>query len=172
MRSRSERNESEERLSSTTRFVEAVKLLTEEHVEAQLGGIYSLESLANDAPGERARVRETLCGFVREHGKRATTGDSLSDDEQELRQGAAVQAAVAVLARIPRVAGRLDLRRTSLTRVEVRLGALRFADFTASDLRRAVLDELESDARPFDRVEPSRRLASWSKSPAGESRSS
>jgi uncharacterized protein YjbI with pentapeptide repeats len=124
------------RQERSTRFVEAVKLLAEgDKLEARLGAVYSLESLVRDSAEEHARVVETLCAFVRQHGV-----DVLEDGTAVKKQPIDVQAAFTTACRLGSGDARLlDFRESRLRGIEWTgpNGGVRI-DLTNADLREAV----------------------------------
>lgn len=133
------------------RFVEAVRLLADGKLQARLGAVYSLESLALDAVEERARVVETLCAFVREEGRETPDNESHAEEWDDFRQDGAVQAAFTVLGRFPGEDARLDLHSAKLGMLDGARAKLRGADLrrtnfmqtclAATDLEGAILDD-------------------------------
>jgi hypothetical protein len=113
------------------RFVEAVRLLAEDTLAARLGAIYSLESLATDAPYERKRILETLCAFIRGHGLGSTQIDDVHFPSSP--QPEDVQVAFTVVGRIPD-ARELDLRRAEVPQIEGIQARLIAADLSGADL--------------------------------------
>jgi uncharacterized protein YjbI with pentapeptide repeats len=72
------------------RFAEALRLLAEEQSLLCIGGLYSLESLANESPEDLFRVIETICTLVR-------TSDPPSDEQDATLEA---QEGVMVLSRL------------------------------------------------------------------------
>lgn len=51
----------------TERFTRAIDQLGHAHLDVRLGGIYALERIARDSPGDRATIGEVLTAFIRSH---------------------------------------------------------------------------------------------------------
>jgi Pentapeptide repeats (8 copies) len=130
----------------TERFTRAIDQLGKTDPEVTIGGIYALERIARDSPGDQTAIAEVLTAYVRQHARwppapeqpsdRASSGELLRLRERRPM----VQATLTVLARMPRPTGvdhhlRLDLRRTDLRRAD-----LRNARFAWARLDEAQLD--------------------------------
>jgi hypothetical protein len=103
------------------RFARAVDQLGHERLDVRLGGIYALESVANDSSRDQAPVAEVLSAFVRGHAPwppKQPSADASLDNTRPLREKAPdVQAALTVLGRCERPRSgprRLDLTNTDL----------------------------------------------------------
>ncbi|WP_371749442.1 pentapeptide repeat-containing protein [Streptomyces sp. NBC_01283] len=116
----------------TSRYVEAIKLLSSQDDTQRLGAIYSLERIMRDSEADHDTVVTVLAAFIRQH---AGLGLGIP------RPGEAVQAAVTVIGRRPNrnEAARLDLRRTDLTGLDFERGNFRRARLSGADLRAANL---------------------------------
>jgi len=123
------------------RFVEAVRLLADRKIEARLGGVYSLESLATDAEEERKRTVETLCAFLRTHGR--AWESKFNVPPSGWTQPEDIQAALAVVCRMPNI-GPLDLRRAHLSNIGV--------DGVTSNLEGVCLDDASLSGVDFAKV--------------------
>ena len=51
----------------TDRFTRAIEQLGAEQLQVRLGGIYALERIARDSPGDHWPIMEVLTAFVREN---------------------------------------------------------------------------------------------------------
>jgi hypothetical protein len=51
----------------TDRFTKAIEQLGHQKLDVRLGGIYALERIAHDSPGDHRTIMEVLTAFVREH---------------------------------------------------------------------------------------------------------
>jgi hypothetical protein len=51
------------------RFTRAVDQLGSDKLDVRLGGIYGLEQIANQSPGDRLQVFEVLTAYVRQHAR-------------------------------------------------------------------------------------------------------
>jgi hypothetical protein len=92
----------------TERFTRAVDQIGAKQVDVRLGGIYALERIARDSPGDQAAVAEILTAYVRHRSPWPPTQtrqpgvDVPLDQVAELGKWAPdVQAAMAVLGRVP-----------------------------------------------------------------------
>jgi Pentapeptide repeats (8 copies) len=139
----------------TERFTRAIDQLGSDHLDVRLGGIYALERIARDSPGDRATIGEVLTAYVRGHAPwpprlpDQPPVDAAIDAVTFLRLRAPdVQAALTVLGR-----GRfadpdpdappLDLADTDLRRAYLRGADLRRARLYAADLRRAHFEDVD-----------------------------
>ena len=104
--SRDRRHEHTER-QLNERFMRAVDQIGHPALDVRLGGIYSLERLAQESPEDHGPIVEILAAFVREHapwpvrtGASATgNGAGSSGADQRVRPATDVQAAVTILGR-------------------------------------------------------------------------
>ena len=103
--SRDRRAEHTERQLSE-RFMRAIDQLGHPALDVRLGGIYSLERLAQESSEDHGPIIEILAAFVREHapwpalaGARAGAGDGHARGEPHARPATDVQAAVTILGR-------------------------------------------------------------------------
>ena len=103
--SRDRRVEHTERQLSE-RFMRAIDQLGHPALDVRLGGIYSLERLAQESPDDHAPIIEILAAFVREHAPwpvradvGAGDGDGHARGELRARPATDVQAAVTILGR-------------------------------------------------------------------------
>jgi hypothetical protein len=51
----------------TERFTRAIDQLGSDHLDVRLGGIYALERIARDSPGNRSTIGEVLTAYIRGH---------------------------------------------------------------------------------------------------------
>jgi uncharacterized protein YjbI with pentapeptide repeats len=106
------------------RFMDAVQLLSSDKTDAQFGAIYSLEALARESPEDVRRVADTLCAFIRSHGKPVAAPSY----EAELKKAhrtvppPEVQVAVSVVANLDVSGHVLDLRNAQLGGIELKSG--------------------------------------------------
>ncbi|MGW4179698.1 pentapeptide repeat-containing protein [Streptomyces rubiginosohelvolus] len=108
----------------TDRYVEAVKLLSSEHMTVRIGGVFSLERIAKDSKHDRPTVTELLTAHVRE----STRSDRRSPKDIDVT--ADVQAALTVLGRRAAAPGR--------NRLDFYHCGLRDADLSGGDFREAM----------------------------------
>jgi uncharacterized protein YjbI with pentapeptide repeats len=87
-------------------FMRAIDQLGHPALDVRLGGIYSLERLAQESPEDHGPIIEILAAFVREHapaparpGAQAGGGDGHARGEHRARPATDVQAAVTILGR-------------------------------------------------------------------------
>lgn len=131
----------------TERFVSAVQLLSDDKTASRLGGIYSLERIAEDETKSYKVVTETLAAFVRdssslpEADKPGTRVDYVLATGATPRPEADVQAAITVLGRmtpLPKVAG-YDLSYSDLGLVNLEGANFRGVNLQCAELTRASL---------------------------------
>jgi hypothetical protein len=122
-------------IALTETFAKALEQLGNKEVLAiRLGGIYSLDRIADEDSSEQSRIAEILSTFVREH---ANKSESLPQD---------AAAALAVLTRRDWPSG-VDLAETCLMKARLRKARLLNAKLDHADLREANLaDALLCDA--------------------------
>ncbi|MFJ1606788.1 pentapeptide repeat-containing protein [Streptomyces sp. NPDC088253] len=125
----------------TDRYVEAVKLLSSEHMTVRIGGIFSLERIAKDSQPDRSAVTELLTAHVRE----STRSDQRSP--KDVHVTADVQAALTVLGRRAAESGdsRLDFYHCGLRDASLSGGDFRQAMFYYSNLTRASFSSARLD---------------------------
>jgi uncharacterized protein YjbI with pentapeptide repeats len=150
----------------TDRFTRAIDQLGSEVPHVRMGGIFALERIARDSPGDRQYVIDTLAAFVRGRLPNADVGQGGFVRTLQVRAPDA-QAALTVLCRSPlsdervaaREAARLDLSRTDLRRADLRRAHLERvnlygARLEGADLREAHLEESVLVEANFGTVEP------------------
>ena len=95
---RAERNHrfSERGRTDADRYAKAVATLQDPSRAARLGGIYSLEALANGNPSYRDSCIDVMCAYLRIPHDPAGAGESLitADDERLIREEEAVRSAI------------------------------------------------------------------------------
>src|SRR5262245_38030278 len=141
------------------RFAKAIDQLGtpgDDKIDVRLGGIYTLQRIAQDFDRDLPTVVEVLCAFIRGHGKIPDPEDALARDDlgpdelEKLRPPTDVQAALTVIGRIHTpgrshvdlVAARLDCARlvaASFSGAFLNGAYLRQADLEGTDLRDAEL---------------------------------
>lgn len=153
---------------ASERFTRTIDQLGSDRQEVQLGGIYGLEQIAQQAPANRLAVTEVLVAYLRRRSPVPVKSPPRGPDRfvRELRVRAAdVQAALTVLGRRqsapddpPLNLVALDLRSADLRRADLRRANLNFADLRRANLNAAVLsgadlseaDLLAADLRAVD----------------------
>jgi uncharacterized protein YjbI with pentapeptide repeats len=129
---------------ASERFTRAIEQLGSERREVQLGGIFGLEQIAQQAPTNRLAVTEVLVAYLRRRLPRPASASSNSDTVGELRLRAPdAQAILTVLGR-RQVEGNdppLDLRTLDLRGADLSRADLSGANLRNTDLRRANLDD-------------------------------
>jgi hypothetical protein len=133
----------------TERFTRAIDQLGSQHLDVRLGGIYALERIARDSPGDRSTIGEVLTAYIRGHAPWPPRLDGQPPAEATMEEvtflrlrAPDVQAALTVLGRgrfaaPDPEAPQLDLSDTDLRRSYLRKGDLRRARLFSADLRRA-----------------------------------
>jgi hypothetical protein len=140
----------------TERFTRAVDQLGSEHLDVRLGGLYALERIARDSPGDRRTIAEILTAYTRQRALWPPTqpgqyrADWPLDQQPDLRTRAPdVQAALTVLGRGPFPkptdpyaphADRLDLPEVDLRKAELDGAHLEGALLSGAHLEGASLD--------------------------------
>jgi hypothetical protein len=142
----------------TERFTRAVDQLGSEHLDVRLGGLYALERIASDSPGDRRTIAEVLTAYIRHRAPWPPTqpdqyrADWPLEKQPDLRTRAPdVQAALTVLGRgpfpkpmsheVPR-ADRLDLREVDLRKADLVTLHLEGAWLDGAHLEGAWLDRM------------------------------
>jgi hypothetical protein len=139
----------------TERFTRAIDQLGSEHLDVRLGGIYALERIARDSPGDRATIGEVLTAYIRGHAPWPPRLDGQPPAEAAIEEIAFlrlrapdVQAALTVLGRghfadPDPEAPRLDLADTDLRRAYLSRADLRGARLYNAELRKARLEDTD-----------------------------
>jgi hypothetical protein len=115
-----------QRVAVTEAFTKAVEQLADDRVALRLGGIYSLDRVADDDPSEQSRIAEILATFVR--GNLLVEGEIPRD----------AMAALSVLTRREWPDG-IDLVQLSLSGVRLPGAVLISANLAGIDLSESVL---------------------------------
>jgi hypothetical protein len=125
---------------TTERFTRAIDQLGSDRLEIMLGGIYTLERIAIDAPDDyMTAIAEVLTAYIRTHAPRLPTrSDEGEDDEQSVKplqeRAPAVHTALRVLGRGGFAEVRLDLASTDLHHADLHGLNFRGANFEHADL--------------------------------------
>jgi Pentapeptide repeats (8 copies) len=127
---------------ASERFTRAIDQLGSDRREVQLGGIYGLEQIAQQAPANRLAVNEVLVAYLRRRVPRPAKPRSDTSTVEELRARAPdAQAALTVLGRReftwddpPLDLRALDLRKADLFRADLRDARLDSADLRDANL--------------------------------------
>jgi uncharacterized protein YjbI with pentapeptide repeats len=151
---------------ASERFTRAIDQLGSDRREVQLGGIYGLEQIAQQAPDNRLAVTEVVIAYLQRRAPRPAkppSRASTSDERpipptdfpgSELRLRAPdIQAALTVLGRRQTAPTDppLDLRALDLPGADLRGADLRHADLSGTNLSRGNLEEADlSDANLLD----------------------
>ena len=136
----------------TESFSKAAEQLAHKEIEVRLGGIYTLEHIARESPGDHRTVMETLTAFVRERGRWEKRGPDMSGQESELsirpQLPTDIAAVLTVIIRRPKKAQERENReswRLDLSRADLRGATLSDAHLERADLAHAHLEN--SDLR-------------------------
>jgi Pentapeptide repeats (8 copies) len=126
----------------TSRFSQAVDQLGSDAVDVRVGGIYSLEQIALDAPDDFYRpVMEVLAGYVRAHNQYGQPAENPEGPSVQANgQTLDVRAAVIVLTRRPDPPSGSEGLRLSLAGVDFRTMSLTRANLAGVDLSNAHLE--------------------------------
>jgi hypothetical protein len=154
---------------ASERFTRAIDQLGSDRLEVQLGGIYGLEQIAQQAPDNRAAVTQVLVAYLHRRSPRPANAPTQPAQPQPLRVRAPeVQAALTVLGRRwpvsrpdpPLDLSNLDLRGAIIqagyiivdpaARPELWYANLNGADLRGTDLRGAVFLGVELVGAHFD----------------------
>jgi hypothetical protein len=132
---------------ASERFTRAIDQLGSDRREVQLGGIYGLEQVAQQAPDNRLALTEVLVAYLHRRVPRPAKPPPSDTPVEDLRTRVPdAQAALTVLGRrVEQGDPRLDLRALDLRRADLHSADLRRADLLDADLRRAFL--LDADLR-------------------------
>ncbi|MCV7074481.1 pentapeptide repeat-containing protein [Mycobacterium szulgai] len=148
-----------EQSQNADRFREAVGQIGEGKIDVQLGGIYSLEQLARDAPPYHRVVFEVMGAYLRTNAtQRECPRDSKCSSDwkcpEQDRLPTVIQAALTVIGRreMPRDDGddEIDLNKTCLRRATLDGARLSKANLRGADLRDADLDGANLSGRRTD----------------------
>jgi hypothetical protein len=125
----------------TERFTRAIDQLGSTSLDVRLGGIYGLERIARDSPGELETIGDILAAYIRQHSPWPPTRGSQwpettpIDQVPELRIRAAdVQAALSALGRGAASGKVVDLSDVDLRRADFSHSQLECALFSCSHL--------------------------------------
>ncbi|MFG3685460.1 pentapeptide repeat-containing protein [Micromonospora sp. NPDC047740] len=139
-----------ERGQVTDRFTRAIEQLGSDKLDVRLGGIYALERLMRDSPGDRRNLVEVLSAYVRGHSPRtpaapkngAVPSPGVIDPVHPPRPATDVQAALTVLGHRPAVEGSqmIDLSGIDLTGADLSRANLIGANLAETRLAYADLD--------------------------------
>ena len=137
----------------TERFSKAVELLGSDKLDIRLGGIYTLERIAQDSLKDYWTVMEVLTAFVREQSRKeyrdyipslseSPSSIGIIDDELTLRED--IQAALTVIGRrewskVERPHQELNLMRAFLGKVFLFDADLRNANLFKTNLQQSIL---------------------------------
>ena len=132
----------------TESFTKAVEQLGNDKLTIRLGGIYTLERISKESPGDYWTVMETLTGFVREHA-RWKGGEGEDKPHPDRKPPTDVAAVLAVImrrsdenrAREEREQLHLDLSGTDLRGANLYKAHLERADLSETHLEDANLRE-------------------------------
>jgi hypothetical protein len=150
---------------TTDRFTRAIEQMGSGSLQVRMGGIYAMERIARDLPGERQYVADTLAAFVRACLPAADVGDGGYVPILRLRAPDA-QAALTILCRpslwdpavTPSAVEPIDLSRTDLRRANLRDARLEGASLWGArlegvDLRGAHLANSVLENANFGRID-------------------
>ena len=129
----------------TERFIRAIDQLGHSELPVRLGGIYSLDRIANISPDDRDAIADVLTAFLRVRSpwpsrlEGQPSSDTPIDQVPVLRDRAPdVQAALTVLTRRP-IQGRLHLHAADLRKASLERAYLQGCDLAGTNLHEARL---------------------------------
>jgi hypothetical protein len=115
----------------TDRYIRAVEQLGSPQREVRLGAIYALERIAHDSARDTGTILDVLTAYVREHAPAPNTDDF----PLGARPSTDIASALAVITRLPHIAGRpLDLDKIRIPHGRLSHAHLESAELTDSDL--------------------------------------
>ncbi|MCP9968918.1 pentapeptide repeat-containing protein [Actinomadura madurae] len=145
----------------TDRFTSAIEHIGDGNLDVRVGGIYTLERIAENSKVDQAMIARVLVAFVRTHATWTPGSDAdpsrvplppLDEQVPWLRDRAHdVQIALNVLGRLLGINGvrvslnRVDLRRSDLARVHFEAASLMFTNLSLAYLRSADLSGARLD---------------------------
>jgi hypothetical protein len=137
---------------ASERFTRAINQLGSDRREVQLGGIYGLEQIAEQAPDNYLAVTQVLVAYL--HRRAPRSAKPTTDAFEELRVRAPdVQAVLTVLQRTYDEGPSLDLRELDLRGAVLEGPNLASADFRGSDLRDASFIYINLRGAKFSRAD-------------------
>jgi hypothetical protein len=129
----------------TERFTRAIEHLGDTRLTVRLGGIYALERIARDSPGDHWPIMEVLTTYVRDNAPWPPKNNQPSSSPEPFQKLATdIQAILTVLGRRTRSSDRereneLDLAKTDLRRVRLAHAHLESANLRDAHLEGAYL---------------------------------
>lgn len=131
----------------TERFSKAVEQLGSDKIEVRLGGIYSLERIAQDSPKDHWVIIEVLTSFIREQSsaQMLETGENQKDEpfplnQEKSHQLASLPSITTDIQAVLTVIGRRDADKDPNDKVlDLRRTNLRGADLSNANLQRVFL---------------------------------
>ncbi|MGV9677792.1 pentapeptide repeat-containing protein [Nocardia sp. NPDC003482] len=144
-----------QQVAVSDRFQKAVEQLASDRIDQRVAGIYLLERLAKDSPGDRDTIVEVLAAFLRAHAPAADC--RIPPPSEPARLAIDHQAALTVLARREhpdaRPGSRIDLSRTCLVGATVESGNLGWIQFSDAVLARSTFSEVTFELAVFQRAD-------------------
>lgn len=142
----------------TSRYTEAVAQLGDDSsASIRLGGIYSLERIAQDSPRDRQTVLDLMCAYLRDKSPVSATGAVATRevDEKVTRIPTEYAAAVTVVVRITRLSqptNVVDLHDANLTGADLSGAKLGNANLRGANLTSANLSDVDFSGARLDKA--------------------
>ena len=146
----------------TERFTRAIEQLGSDKVAIRLGGIYSLERIANDSDKDYWPIMETLTACVRERAGWKERPEILSPHKEglslpvpkpEIKPSTDIQAVLTVLGRRKYWYGQGETERLNLRGTDLRGASLEKLHFEGADLGEAHLEGADLDEAYLEGVD-------------------
>jgi uncharacterized protein YjbI with pentapeptide repeats len=133
----------------TQRFSDAIEYLGNPRSDIQLGGIYTLETVAHHSASDRSTVAQVLAAYVRRHHDRHSLNDSWRGSEAPPPDQTVTKAVLLVLGgsrvRFDELPTPLDLAETDLQEAQLPALHLRGANLSGSHLSNSNLSSTHLD---------------------------
>nr|WP_240979540.1 pentapeptide repeat-containing protein [Streptomyces sp. HNM0574] len=141
-----ERQELDRQAQTADRFTTAISQLGDKSVDVRLGGIYALQDIMKDSPGDQPAIVNVLSAYIRTHSK-APKSQPSPESKDALTEEDVTAAAATLGARKPEHDGqaKVNLAGTRLRDADLRGVDLRGANVEGADLREAEYEGVQGD---------------------------